>query len=524
MAAPTPPPYFPTSGDDPTRPPPGLLAASAGPAPAPGPALATSPEALPAAAPLPAMAPPAAVATWPAAAPTGRVGSPDPAGSPAPTRRRRGRSVLGLGLFIAFIAASGLAVLTYVGSHIGPVALGVGIAAAILPVPVLVGCFLWLDRYQPTPMRYLMLCFGWGACVATGGALLVNNAGANLAENLGLTDGYVGVFVAPLVEETMKAAFPILLFIFRRRLFEGILDGIILCGLSATGFAMVENILYLGGLGYGASVKQTGSVASGALAVEAIFIVRVLMSGFAHPLFTSMTGLGLGIASRAPVRGARIAIPLAGLLTAMMLHGSWNLMATIAVANIFTILYGYFAFFVPIFFGMVGLVLWLRSREGRLTERILPQYVNLGWFSPPEVAALGTLGRRLSARRWAKRVAGDAGLTAMRGYQYAASQLALLRDAMNRGMRTPAAELAKAVEQERQLLAAIDGYRRAFAARDPVTPPAYWDGRGYTVRFPDGVSRQLPPPDLPVVPVPYVVTGVAPPVPPPWSANPDLAR
>jgi protease PrsW len=430
----------------------------------------------------------------------------------------RGRSVLWLAVFIAFIALSGIGVLTYVGWHIGPLALGVGIAAAILPVPVLVGCFLWLDRYQPTPLRYLMLCFGWGACVATGGALLANNAGSALFDRLGLTDTYVGVLVAPLVEETMKAAFPILLFVFRRRLFEGVLDGIIFCGLSATGFAMVENILYLGGLGFGAGVKATGSVAAGALAVEAIFIVRVLMSGFAHPLFTSMTGLGLGVASRSRIRRVRVMVPIAGLLLAMMLHGSWNLMATIASTSPMTILYGYFAIFMPIFFGMVGIVLFLRSREGRLAERVLPQYAAQGWFSPPEVAALGTLGRRLSARRWARRVAGDSGLAAMRGYQYCAGKLALLRDAMNRGMRAPGRELDEALAEERRLLAAIDAYRRVFTGRDPVTPYAWWDGQRYLLVFPDGVRRELPPPDLPVVPVPYVLPGPA--APAAWAPAP----
>src|SRR5947209_10672528 len=31
-------------------------------------------------------------------------------------------------------------------------ALLIGLAAAILPVPVLVSCFLWLDRYEPEPV------------------------------------------------------------------------------------------------------------------------------------------------------------------------------------------------------------------------------------------------------------------------------------------------------------------------------------------------------------------------------------
>jgi len=82
----------------------------------------------------------------------------------------------------------------------------------------------------------------------------------------------------------------------------------------------------------------------------------------------------------------------------MVLHGIWNLTASLAVKSQYFILYGYFAFYVPIFCAMVGFVLWIRSREGRLPEKVLPVYVSAGWFSPPEVAALGTLGRRLSAQ------------------------------------------------------------------------------------------------------------------------------
>jgi len=465
-------------------------------------------------------------------APTGSEGSypvtsspGPPLAAPPPPKRAGGRRVLWLSLLIAGIAASGIAVLTYVGWNIGPVALGVGIAAAILPVPVLVGCFLWLDRYEPSPLRYLALCFFWGACVATGGALLVNTGASVLFERLALPDDLVGVFVAPFIEELLKAAFPILLFIFRRRAFSGLIDGIVYCGLSATGFAMVENILYLGGHGY-ASASQEGGVAAGAFAVTLIFIVRVPLSGFLHPLFTAVTGIGLGVAARSPSRWVRVVAPLTGLIVAMMLHGTWNLMATLAQNDELYLLYGYVAVFTPIFFGMVGLVLWLRSWEGRLAERVLPAYAAAGWFSPPEVAALGRLGRRLSARKWAKRVAGDAGHAAMRGYQMAATRLALLRDGIDRGLYDSPADLAGALAEERRLLAAIDGYRRVFAGRDPLTPPAWWANGAYQIQFPDGVVRGVTAPALPVVPVPVPLTPpqTPPPAHAPWLPPSVTAR
>jgi RsiW-degrading membrane proteinase PrsW (M82 family) len=427
---------------------------------------------------------------------------PGPTAPPSPrSRAGQGWRALLLGGLIAVCALATIGIVTFVGWHIGPVALGVGIAGAILPVPVLIACFLWLDRYEPSPLWIMVVSFLWGAGVATSGAYAVNTGATVLFERIGLPDALVGVLVAPVIEETLKAAFPLLLFAFYRRAYTGIIDGIVYCGLSATGFAMVENILYLGGHGFAGG--QSRGYAAGALAATVIFIVRVPLTGFAHPLFTSMTGLGLGFAARSPRLGVRILAPLTGLVGAMTLHAAWNLTATLAQAEPLILLYGYFAVFMPFFFGIVGLVLWVRSWEGRLAERVLGVYADAGWFSPPEVVALGSMGRRLSARRWARRWAGDAGQNAMRRYQFAATRLALLRDGLNRGLYRTPADLAAAAAEEHRLLSEVDAYRRVFVGRDPFTPRAWWSGGVYQIQFPDGVTRTIPAPALPVVPVPY---------------------
>ena len=416
------------------------------------------------------------------------------------------RRLLWLGAVIVFIALCGIGMLAYVGYNIGPVALGVGITAALLPVPVLVLCFLWLDRYEPEPVKYLVFCFAWGACVATLVALGVNMGAAALLRRLGLPEVLVAVLVAPFIEETMKAAGPVLLFWRRRRSVSGIVDGIVYCGLSATGFAMVENILYLGGFGYAANADR-GGVAAGVAAVVVIFVGRIVVFGFGHPLFTSMTGIGLGVAARTPDRRVRWMAPLTGLIIAMILHGTWNFMASIAqqAQQPLVLLYGYFSVMMPIFFGMVGFAMWLRGSEGRLTQRILPAYVRAGWLSPPEVASLATVRRRLAARRWAKRVAGDAGAAAMRGYQFSATQLTLLRDGMRRGLQDAPEDRERAAAEERNLLAAIAGYRSVYVDRDPQAPRAWWDGRLYRLAFPDGQVRVLAEPATPVVPVPVLL-------------------
>ncbi|NJC15963.1 RsiW-degrading membrane proteinase PrsW (M82 family) [Micromonospora profundi] len=435
-----------------------------------------------------------------------------------PLRRLGWRRFLVLAGVVLLIAACAVFMLFTLGQSLGAQALLIGVVAAILPVPVLVACFLWLDRYEPEPLKYLIFCFTWGAFVSTAASLTVNEFSAAQFADRGLPVALTGVLVAPFIEELTKALGPILLLVFRRREWSGITDGLVYCGLSAVGFAMVENILYLGGHGYAAGADQYGP-ATGTQQVIAIFIVRILLFGFAHPLFTSMAGVGLGIAARTADRRVRVLAPIAGLLLAMILHGTWNLLPTLtqATGEVVIMLYGFLSLMVPVFFGMVGLALWLRAWEGRLTERRLPDYVRAGWLSPPEVAALSSLGRRHAARSWARRVAGDAGVRAMRGYQFAATRLALLRDGTLRGLDRKPADQERTAAEERQLLEQITAYRSFFVGRDPQAPVGVWDGSRYHLRFPDGTQRPVDAPDEPVVPIPVVL---APPPPPPGYGPP----
>jgi RsiW-degrading membrane proteinase PrsW (M82 family) len=443
------------------------------------------------------------------------------AAAPVPLGRLVTRRGLKLAAIIGGIALCGLAVLVYVGLRIGPLALGIGVAGAILPVPLLVLCFLWLDRYEPEPLRYLVFCFAWGAGVATGLSLLVNTVSMEAFKDWHISATLVPVVVAPLGEESTKAAGPLLLFIMRRKTFSGMIDGIVYCGLSATGFAMVENILYLGGHGY-AKGAQEGGPWFGAANVVAIFFIRIVMSGFAHPLFTAMTGIGLGLAIRAKSRALRILAPVIGLLLAMVLHGSWNLVPWLSstLGDPYVMLYWYVAVMMPLFFVMVGFTLWLRSSEGRLAERVLWVYVAAGWMSPPEVMALGTLGRRLAARQWAKRVAGETGAKAMRAYQFEATRLAMLRDRMRRGVALTPDVLPETLAEERRLLETLAAHRQVFTGRDSATPRAFWDGGRYHVAFPDGVVRVLAAAEQPVVPVPARLVQMAPPAYPPYPGYP----
>ena len=109
--------------------------------------------------------------------------------------------------------------------------------------------FLWVDRWEPEPPRTLLFAFLWGACVAALSALLINSSAVLVADAvLGQGSGDVlgASVIAPIVEEGVKGAFVVGLLIFRRREFDGIVDGIVYAGLVGAGFAFTENILYMG--------------------------------------------------------------------------------------------------------------------------------------------------------------------------------------------------------------------------------------------------------------------------------------
>ena len=67
------------------------------------------------------------------------------------------------------------------------------------------------------------------------------------------------------------------------------------------GFAFTENILYLAAAYIGTTARARAASRSSA----SRFLVRCVSSPFAHPLFTTFTGIGVGIAVTQPLeRGA----------------------------------------------------------------------------------------------------------------------------------------------------------------------------------------------------------------------------
>ncbi|QIQ04006.1 PrsW family intramembrane metalloprotease [Streptomyces liangshanensis] len=385
---------------------------------------------------------------------------------------------------ITALALCGLVILLLVRDQTGTEGFLVGLGLAVLPVPLLMTVFRWLDRVEPGPWRNLLFAFAWGACAAALVAILANSlaihwiaaatADPRGAESLGAT------VIAPVVEESAKACAILLIFLFRRREFTGLVDGVVVAGFSATGFAFTENILYLGNA-FGED-QYTGDSGLTSMTV-ATFVVRIVLSPFAHPLFTVLTGIGFGLAA-ATARHRRLrraVLPLLGLVLAMGMHALWNGSASLFGPYGFYLVYG--AFMVPVLGLVTWLAIWSRQRELRTISAELPAYSAAGWLVPAAPHALSSMRARTMARDFAGRTYGARAARTVGEYEAFATSLAFLR---HRAQREPGAP--DFAERERELLhhlwqrRTIAGPALTYAARATGrvrVPPPYADYEGY---------------------------------------------
>ena len=179
---------------------------------------------------------------------------------------------------------------------------------AALPT-ALYSWLLWrLDRYEREPLHLLAVSFVWGALPALVLALFVEVGLGRLAGGV-LQPGLDATVIAPLVEEPAKALALIGLFVFVRREFNGLLDGIIYGALVGFGFAMSENALYF--------LDNPDQLA-------AVWVLRSIIFGFNHAFYTSLVGIALGLVRYDRRRWlGYVALPMA-LLLAMAVHAIHN--------------------------------------------------------------------------------------------------------------------------------------------------------------------------------------------------------
>jgi RsiW-degrading membrane proteinase PrsW (M82 family) len=326
--------------------------------------------------------------------------------------------------------------------------------AAVTAIPLSL-VFLWADRFRPQRIWVWLMTLGWGACVATFLSAQVNTWAAAHLSIAGDGDPATGpraaIFVAPFVEEAAKGTVLFWLAILMRYQWVSRLSGIVLAGLSGAAFAFVENILYYG-RAYRYAARTFGQQPP-LEALQQLFVLRGLLTFFGHPLFTSMTGIGLAVALRAKSKTVRVVAPLAGFCAAAFLHMAFNTTASLVSGR--NLLFVYLGVALPVVIGLAIFIVRQLFREGRLIRERLGDYVRVGWLPEGDPAALSRLRTRTRAL-WHALFLGPQAFLATLRMQRAVTELAYLRDAMVRGLVDQAG-----VRREKLLLARVRDLRAA---------------------------------------------------------------
>ena len=280
-------------------------------------------------------------------------------------------------------------------------------------------CYLWLDRWEPEPPRLLVMAFLWGASVAVLLSVVfehvVHVAISGPDEKPGFTTMAI---VAPVVEEAAKGLFLVLMMTGRRRNeLNTLTDCLVYAGFTAVGFAWLENIFYIAG----------GEDLPTSLATAAM---RLVVGPFAHPLFTTMTAIGVYFAlkKRSPV--AKAGALLLGYLAAVLMHALWNGSALLGSKTYLSV---YVMWMMPVFALAITLAVMSRRREGEIIAGKLPAMISTGLLSPLEASWVGSLPARKAAVRNARQFGGRPAASSVKRFVTQVVELAYVRDRIDRG-------------------------------------------------------------------------------------------
>jgi len=268
----------------------------------------------------------------------------------------------------------------------------------------------YLDLYEREPVSVAIAAFLWGAFAAT--ALALDAGGWDVVLANLTTPGFAlrwgPTLTAPVIEEFLKGAGLVLLYLIVRDEVDDMMDGFVYGALCGLGFAVVEDVVYF--------MAGFGGTPSGVLEG---FYVRVVSSGlYGHVLYTGLVGMAIGLlVTRRDPTPMRERLPVAAgiVVLAVLGHALWNapilaLAPSPPVRGAAWLLY-------PLDLAIKGLPLLLfvivalrlaRDRERRWLDGALAAEVGLGGVTAGELVVLRAPVRRRAAVRAMRARAGDA--------------------------------------------------------------------------------------------------------------------
>lgn len=357
-----------------------------------------------------------------------------------PSGSQNAIKVIGAVIAILIALLLGLIVLFLIGVETGPLALLIGLVSATLPVPIYLALVLWIDRYEAEPIWMLATAFFWGALVAVFFAFIINTASgfavSAMTNSMKAGRTFGAVISAPIVEESAKALILFIFFFWKKDEFDGVIDGIVYAALAGLGFAMTENIQY-----YGRAVMEGGG---GGLTF--VFILRGFMAPFSHPMFTSFTGIGLGLARQTRNTAVKWIAPPLGLMAAMSMHSIWN--GSGALFGGLAFFATYFLIMIPAFFIMLVVIFLALRREGQIVREYLVVDFQGGLLTQQEFSRLCSVTGRMGTSFDALTSGGMGHWRAARQLNQTASELAFHRSRVARGITAANAQEREAAYRQ----------------------------------------------------------------------------
>ena len=253
----------------------------------------------------------------------------------------------------------------------------VSIFFGFVPMFLFAGFINWLDRYEKEPKILLGAAFMWGIVIAGGGAYIINTVMGMgvyiITGSEGATDFATASIIAPIVEESLKGLAVLVVFFLFRKEFDSVLDGIIYAGITALGFAAIENVLY---------IYERGYLESGWSGLWTLVFIRVILVGWQHPFYTAFTGIGLAVARLNRNVLTKIVAVVGGFAAAVFMHAFHNTFGSL-IGGVEGLALGTFVDWIGWFF-MLVFIIWMIINERNLMRRQLQEEVSSGLITPAQ--------------------------------------------------------------------------------------------------------------------------------------------
>ncbi len=284
---------------------------------------------------------------------------------------------------VGCLATGVLIVLPTLREH--PQAMLVATLFGLLPAIPYLLFFKFLDRNDQIPWRNLLSCAIWGATAGCGAALVLNSLGEGAIQSFvdaGQAWSLTATFVAPLTEEVVKGMAVLVVFWILHDEFDNALEGLILGAASGLGFAVIENCIY-----------NVGFLMQGTETLLLMGSYRAVVNALiGHPIYTAMTGAGLGLLRETPrSKRYRLAFPIMGLALAIGMHVTWNA-AALSLGKVIGDESGLVTLAInTVVFGGAGLLFFVAayvfaaSRERRVLVAYLSEEVEKGFVQAVEL-------------------------------------------------------------------------------------------------------------------------------------------